>query len=119
MNTRDLGNYGEDLACSYINSKKYEIIERNFRKRNGELDIIAKKDDILIFIEVKSRYSTYLCSPREAVNYLKQKTIKNLARYFIHINNLYDFYVRFDVIEIYLNNYDDNYTITHLEDAFR
>lgn len=119
MSTTEVGNYGEDLSCRYISSKNYIILKRNFKKKSGEIDIIAIKRDVLVFIEVKSRYSTYLCSPKEYVTSFKQKTIKTIAKYFIHINNLYDYYVRFDVIEVFLNKDDDRYKINHLKDAFR
>lgn len=115
---KDIGNYGEDLACNYLINNKYSIIYRNFHCKSGEIDIIAMKDNTLIFIEVKSRYNKNYGLALLSVNYKKQMKIRNVAKYFIHINNMYKYNVRFDVCEIYFNYYDDTYSINYINNAF-
>ena len=116
---RTIGAFGEDLAINFLIRKNHTLIERNFRKRNGEIDIITKFKDIIVFTEVKTRYTLRYGLPCEAVDYKKQNKIKSIASYFIHINKLYNINIRFDVIQIFLNTYDDNYKIIYIEDAFR
>lgn len=116
---KDIGNYGENLALDYLNKNNYDIICKNFRTRNGEIDIICKFNNIIVFIEVKSRYSYTFGFPSEAVTYLKQKQIINLSKYFLIKNKLFNYNCRFDVIEVCFNKNDNLYNINHLEDAFR
>ena len=114
-----IGNYGEKLACKFLSLNNHTIIDVNFRNRNGELDIVSLYEGILVFIEVKTRYNIDFGNPMESVNYNKQKKIKFLAKYYIFVNNLNDFNVRFDVCEVLLNYNNDGYKINHIEDAFR
>ncbi|MGL4991115.1 MAG: YraN family protein [Sarcina sp.] len=116
---KDIGSYGENLSLKYLQDKNYTIFDKNFRNRSGELDIIAIKDDILIFIEVKTRTSNLYGFPSESVSYKKIKTIINLSKYYIHIKNLTSYFVRYDVIEIILNIEKSSYNINHITDAFR
>ncbi|ATD54952.1 YraN family protein [Clostridium chauvoei] len=116
---KDIGNYGEDLAYNYLKSHGYYILKRNFRNRFGEIDLICKKDGIIIFVEVKSRYSSLYGTPIEAITYSKQKQIINLCKYYITLNKLYNYNCRFDVIEIFLNPKNNLFLINHYEDAFR
>ena len=98
-----MGNYGENKAVSFLENYNYEIIERNFFCNKGEIDIIAKKDKEIVFVEVKTRTSRKYGKPREAVDFYKKKHILNTAKYYLYINNLYNKYIRFDVIEVFLN----------------
>ena len=116
---KDIGDYGENLALDYLNRNDYDILYKNFRIRNGEIDIICKFKDIIVFIEVKSRYSYNFGFPSEAVTYLKQKQIINLSKYFLLKNKLSNYNCRFDVIEVCFNKNDNLYNINHLKDAFR
>lgn len=116
---KDIGNYGEELALTYLKDRGYRIISRNFRNKYGEIDLICKLKDLLIFIEVKSRFSSLYGSPLEAVTYFKQKQILKLCKLYIMKNNLYNLNCRFDVIEIYFNINNDLYSINHIIDAFR
>ncbi|QUH21684.1 YraN family protein [Alkaliphilus sp. B6464] len=113
-----LGLIGEQLAVNYIRDNGYYILDRNYRTRLGELDIIAKKDNIIAFIEVKTRTSNTYGMPSEAVNYRKQKTIQRLSQqYILHkkLNNTCCHY-RFDVIEVKIIG--KKYKIDHIENAF-
>lgn len=114
-----IGNYGESLALNFIKTKNYKLLDKNFRIKSGEIDLICKFKDIIIFIEVKSRYNSNLGSPSESVTYFKQKQIINLSNYYIYKFNLYNYNVRFDVIEVFFNTKDESFIINHIEDAFR
>lgn len=114
-----IGNYGENISLKFLKEKNYEILHENFRTRNGEIDLICKYKEIIIFIEIKSRYSYTLGNPCEAVTYFKQKKIISISNYYIHKYNLYNYNCRFDVIEIFFNNKNNKYIINHIEDAFR
>lgn len=116
---KDIGSYGEDLASDYLNKINYKFLIRNFRTRNGEIDLIFKDVDIIVFIEVKSRYSYHFGLPCESVTYLKQKQIFNISKYFLYKYKLLKYNCRYDVIEIYFNKNDNTYFIEHIKDAFR
>lgn len=105
MNTNPkdrLGKFGEDLACRYLLQSGYKILARNFRCRLGEIDIIAQKDDVLSFIEVKTRMSQKYGSPAEAVTVSKQKRIYRCAEYYMQVKGIIHCIpvLSFDVIEI-------------------
>ncbi|AQM59295.1 YraN family protein [Clostridium baratii] len=116
---KDIGNYGEDLASSYLINKGYKIVDRNFSNRFGEIDIICSKEDILIFVEVKSRYNKTFGSGIDSISYSKVKNIKKLTKYFLLNNKFNDYFIRFDVIEVYLNYNNSSNKIIHTKDAFR
>ena len=94
------GKQGEIIATNYLKNKKYKIIETNYTNKIGEIDIIAKKEDEIVFIEVKARSSTKFGLPNEAVNITKQNKIHNVALYYLQTKQLIDEKYRFDVIEI-------------------
>lgn len=109
------GKNGEDIVCKYLEKNNYKIVDRNFRCKQGEIDIIAfdynKKE--LVFIEVKTRCNNKYGRPAECVDNKKKKHIINCAKYYIYINNYQKYFLRIDVIEVYIKN--DNYTINHLK----
>ncbi len=111
MDTILSGKDGEEKACNYLKSKKYKILEKNYRCLYGEIDIIAKYNNTLVIIEVKYRKSAKFGKGYEAVNYTKQQKIIKTLQYYINEKNV-KMPVRFDVISI-----DDN-EITHIENAF-
>ena len=103
MNHRsELGKFGEDFACRYLQQQDYEILFRNFRCRMGEIDIIAVKNDVLSFIEVKTRQSKMYGRPCEAVNLSKQKKIHRCAELYMQSKGIILTMpvLSFDVIEI-------------------
>ena len=110
---RIFGNDGEEIAYEYLRKEKYEIIERNFICRLGEIDIIAKENDEYVFIEVKTRRNKNYGEARDAVDEYKQKHIYRTARYYLHIHRLDNTFVRFDVIEVYLLK--EKYKVIHLK----
>lgn len=95
MNSRQLGNYGENIACYYLKEKGYRIIERNYIKEfdnrlKGEIDIIAKKDDIISFIEVKALKSAKsgFFNPEDKINFKKREKIIRLAEIWLKENKI-------------------------------
>ena len=111
----EFGKHGEELAAKYLVQKGYEILHRNYRFQRSELDIIAKKDNMLIVVEVKTRNSSYLAGPEITVTKAKQKSIIKTANFYIREHNL-DLETQFDIISIILN--PNEQVIEHLEDAF-
>ncbi len=95
-----MGRNGEDIACQYLKRANYTILERNFRCRSGEIDIVALDGEYIVFIEVKYRKDNSFGYPRESVNYYKQRNISRVASYYLLIKNAYDQNCRFDVVEI-------------------
>ena len=112
-----LGSLGENLAVDYLISRKYRILERNFRNRIGELDIVASKDGMLCFIEVKTRTSEEYGDPLEAITPGKQRKIILMAQSYLNARGLDDLQVRFDVMAVDFKNPTD-YTIQFFENAF-
>ena len=104
MNNIEKGRLGEEIALKYIISKGGTIVEKNYRTKMGEIDLIATLTGELVFIEVTSRSNINYGYPCEAVNYKKKRKITNVAKYYILDNSLEDISVRFDVIEIYLTD---------------
>ena len=101
MNKREVGTHFEQRAANYLIDNGYEIIDRNFRCRIGEIDLIARSEDYLCFIEVKYRSSTYNGFPSEAINRRKMFRIIRTAEYFMLIKNLpTNTPCRFDVVVI-------------------
>jgi len=114
---RMIGDAGEDEAVKYLIQKGYKIIKRNYSCKFGEIDIIAKKDDSLIFIEVKTRKSNYFGEPQEAVDYNKLEKINMAIDCFLNYYKIEDKYnLRIDVIEIIFDEYNNSFTINHIED---
>lgn len=107
-----LGKNGEDIAVEYLLKNGYRVIERNFYCKTGEIDIIALKDEYLVFIEVKTRSSKQYGNPSEAVTKSKLEHLYKTARYYVYTRNLQDEFIRFDVIEIYFKN--SEYRINHI-----
>lgn len=107
------GIIGEKLAVKYLQDIGYEIIERNFLCRQGEIDIIAKDGIEYVFAEVKTRSSSCYGRPSEAVNDFKKKHILKSTKYYLYLHKLENQFIRFDVIEVYL--YNHKYKINHLK----
>lgn len=113
----DFGRIAEEEACKYLLSKHYEILVRNFRVQKAEIDIIAKKLNQLIIVEVKARSDNYFINPEEAVNRKKMKLIIFATDSFCQEYIDYD-EVRFDIIAV-LKNKMGGYDINHIKDAFQ
>ncbi len=94
------GQCGEDAAAEFLKKKKYSIIERNYKNKIGEIDIIAKTKTDLVFVEVKTRSSEKFGTPAEAVTYYKKQKIVNTAKYFL-MKNPTELNISFDIVEVY------------------
>lgn len=113
----DLGKWGEKLARTYLLHRGYTILAENYHSRYGEIDIIARLRQEIVFIEVKTRKNNRFCQPLEAVNYSKQQKLILTAQHYITLNYSEHFNYRFDVIDIIFNR-GENYEINHLKGAF-
>ena len=116
LRNKVLGNIGEEIAVNYLRVKGYKILDRNYRTRYGEIDIILLIEDLLVFVEVKTRRNNKYGDPVESVNYNKVNKIINTANNYLANKKMYNFNVRFDVVEI---KFDKIPKINHIKDAFR
>ncbi len=116
MDRKIIGAIGERKVCEWYTDKKYKILSINYKSRYGEIDVITKIKETIVFIEVKTRNSNKFMNASDAVDYKKQERIKKTALMFLNKNKLDDKFVRFDVAEVYYNN--GEYTINVIEDAF-
>ncbi|HEX3006474.1 MAG TPA: YraN family protein [Bacteroidales bacterium] len=115
LNTKDIGDEAETLAVQHLVSEGYEILDRNWRFRHLELDIVARMGQFLIVVEVKSRAGNYVVEPQLAVNRSKQNLIISASNAYLLNKNL-DLEVRFDIITVVF--YRSNYQLEHIENAF-
>lgn len=101
MNKRELGSCYEEQAAAYLQKNGYCILERNYRCRQGEVDLICRHSGYLVFVEVKYRSSDRMGEPGEAVNYKKQQRIRQAAVYYMYSHGIAeDVPCRFDVVGI-------------------
>jgi putative endonuclease len=110
----DLGIKGEELALAHIQKLGYELLEKNWRFRKMEIDLIARDKKHIVFIEVKTRANNSFGKPYEFVSLSKQKHIARGANYYLENKNILA-EARFDIISITL---EPNFRLEHLEDAF-
>ncbi len=110
---KETGRSGEDAAVRYLEQQGYSIIERNYRLRIGEVDIIARDGEYLVFIEVKTRRGRNFGSPFEAVDARKQRQICKVALSYLHGKEIP---VRFDVVAVHLDR--RGFRVELLKDAF-
>jgi len=101
---RDEGKHGEDIACAYLKKQGYKIIDRNFRIRGGEIDIVALDKDTLVFIEVKTRRSNEFGTPLEAIGYWKLKALSKTAEFYRVTHPHLPENMRIDAVAIILTN---------------
>ncbi|NLJ58932.1 MAG: YraN family protein [Tissierellia bacterium] len=114
MYSKNKGYKYENIAKKYLISKNYEILEENFFSKFGEIDIIAKKNGRIHFIEVKGRDNTNYGYPREAVTFSKQNKLRATAKYYFMLKGKDDFFCQFDLVEIIISEKK----INHIENAF-
>lgn len=111
--TSHLGQKGEDMACSYLENKGFVLVQKNFRCRKGEVDLIMKDGEILVFIEVKYRRSLHFGSPFEAIDIKKQEKLLDVSRYYLY-TQAYKGPLRFDAVGI--QKHANGHRIEHLTD---
>ena len=115
--TQALGRAGEEIACAYLRRKKYTIVARSFRLFRGEIDIIAKDGETLVFVEVKARADESHGRPEESVTPGKQRQIRKIALGYVAENPPGEVDCRFDVIAIRFGE-GNEYRLEHFKDAF-
>lgn len=111
----ETGKIGEDISVRYLQQIGYIIIERNFECKQGEIDIIARDKDELVFVEVKTRSSALYGLPKEAVDKTKKKHIYRSAEYYVYTKHLENKPIRVDVIEVYKKR--GKFMVHHIKQA--
>ena len=115
---RRTGNLGEDMACEFLKSKRYKILERNYSTDFGEIDIICSKKKVFYFVEVKTRNRSRMTAkeprPAYSVTQEKQRKILSVANYYKKASKK-NYKMQFDVIEVILDG--DDSEIKHLENT--
>lgn len=117
MNSVLLGALGEQLAAKYLRCNKYEIKAANFETYNGEIDIIALKNGVLCFIEVKTRQVGGIATPADAVDFHKQENIRSAASVYMNRWEPKFKEIRYDIIEVFVDG-KQLQSINHIENAF-
>ena len=113
---QSLGRWGEDAAAEYLQSRGYTIAARNVRTPHGELDIVARKDDLLLFVEVKTRSSHSFAYPEDSVTRRKQMHLLSAAEYYLDLEPGSSETWQFDVLAIERGS-DGKPVITHFENV--
>lgn len=103
MDRASIGRRGEDEAARFLESRGYKVLERNYRCRYGEIDIVARDGKTVVFVEVKTRGSDRFGAPTASVDARKQKKILLTSQFYIESNRLFDSDLRFDVVGIEMN----------------
>ena len=116
---KDIGALGESIAEEYLTNIGYIVLDKNFRSKFGEIDIICKDGNYIAFVEVKARYGTIYGTPAESVTAKKQNRIYKTAQLYILKKRIWKFNFRFDVIEVILNSKDNDYSVKLIKDAFQ
>jgi len=111
----ELGIKGEEIACKYLITKGYQLLHKNWRCKHKEIDIIVEKNNILTFVEVKTRSTSYFERPQDAVTLKKQRLLISAANEYI-IQKEIDKEIQFDIVSIIIEN--GKQTIEHIPNAF-
>lgn len=107
INNVIIGRLGETFAAEILRAEGYYIEARNFRCKLGETDIVASKEDRLVFVEVKTRRSNNFGPPEEAVNREKQRRMRNIAAYYTDCHGIHGKQISFSVIGINVNQIEN------------
>lgn len=113
-----IGSHGEACAIDYLVRHGYEIVEKNYRKSFGEVDIIARDRGTLVFIEVKTRHSRRFGGPTAAVDGRKQRQLSRIAQEYLVQHRLDNSAARFDVVGVILDGDDRPVEVELIRDAF-
>lgn len=113
----NLGKFGEQEAVEYLRKQKYKILEQNFRSKSGEIDIVARDGDFLVFIEVKTRWSKEYGLPEEAVTPTKIRSIIKTGQYYKILHPGTPDLMRIDVVAIELDSSRRFRELRHLKNV--
>lgn len=117
MTKQELGSLGEKIAAEDYQKDGYALLEKNYRIRSGEIDLIFLKNGIYVFCEVKTRTSQDFAKPREWVDLSKQRKLLSAAKHYLYTHKLSDPFMRFDVVEVLIEK-GRSPAINRLENAF-
>jgi len=117
LESYEAGREGEDAAVVYLRQNGYRILERNFRSQQGEVDIIAREGEFLVFVEVKNYSFRSRGTPAGAVRQNKKQSIIHAAQTYLYKGRIGDTFCRFDVITLYRRP-DGSRAIEHYRNAF-
>jgi len=123
-NTNTIGQRGENIAVNHLEKQGYTIVATNFKndygRRLGEIDIIAKEKDCLVFIEVKTRVASrnFLIIPEENINKSKLHKLNKIISFYLKKHNLWSEPHRIDAISILINKETGEFKLSHLENIF-
>ena len=114
----NIAKIGESLAAEHLKARGCEILEQNYRALRGEIDIIVRDGEFIVFVEVKTRQTLRFGLPQEAVTLQKQRQISKVALAYLQTQNLLDAPCRFDVIAIHLSPQLELLKLEQIESAF-
>ncbi|MXY27992.1 YraN family protein [Candidatus Poribacteria bacterium] len=114
----NVAKIGEALAVAHFKARGCKILAQNYRVGRGEIDLIVKDGQFIVFVEVKTRRSLKFGLPQEAVTRQKQKQISKIALGYLQAKNLWDAPCRFDVIGIHLSYQSELLNLEHIKSAF-
>ncbi|OMD61690.1 YraN family protein [Paenibacillus odorifer] len=118
-NRKEKGTAAENGAVQYLSSSGYMILERNWRCRTGELDIIAEREDCIVVVEVRSRSGELLQgTPEESVNARKINQVRSTTQVYLHMKGYEERRISFDVISVLLNDDLSLASLSHIREAF-
>jgi putative endonuclease len=119
FNRKQKGQAAEEAAVQYLSAVGYGILERNWRCRSGEIDVIAEANGRLVFIEVRSRSKNLLQgTPEESVTARKIQQVRSTAEFYLHMKHLENCSASFDVVSVILNGDLSVASLNHIRDAF-
>ena len=113
----ELGLYGERIAAVYLKNNGYKILQANFRSPLGQIDIVARQGEAVVFVEVKTRTSENFGAPEEAVDFRKRRKMTQLGWFYLKTHNLTGAYCRFDVVSVLVKKEKD-ISINLIKNAF-
>ena len=115
---RAVGSEGEQIAVKFLKRNGYKILQRNYRCRIGEIDIICFDHGTVVFVEVKTRHGDLYGPPELSVTEAKKRRISRIASHYISKNKIEGIDLRFDVVSIFFSSAEKNPEITHFKNAF-
>lgn len=119
LSRQQKGQLGEEAACRWLREQGYRMIRQNWRCRSGEIDIIASREGLIIFVEVRSRSGTgQYGTPQESVDMRKMQQVRSTAAVYLQMTGETDQQIRFDVIAVMLNKAGETISVDHIVNAF-
>lgn len=114
--TQTLGQQGEQLVAQWLTARHFTVLAQNYRTKAGEVDVIARKGELVVFVEVKTRSTAYFATST-VVTYGKQQKVGRAAQHFVLQNRFVDHVLRFDIATL-ARQPDGSFSIEYIENAF-